>query len=208
MASDDNNNQESAFDTDRQYLGGVYARALMGMAEKSGQVDALMQELDSLVDTLDQLPRLRASLESPRIAAADKDRLIERAFGSRASKPFLNFLRVVTAKGRADCLAAIRTAARQWCDERDGRIRATMVTARPVEPAMEQKIAERLKQVFGKTVSVSAAVDPSLIGGLVVRVGDTVYDGSLKNQLNQVRAAAIGRTNQAIKESLERFASA
>lgn len=206
MASE-NKKQDSVFDTDRQYLGGVYARALIGMAEKTSQVDSLVEELGSFSDALSQIPQLRQALESPRIGFAEKNQLIEKALKGRTSDAFVNFVKVVTSKGRADCFPAIRRAANLICDERAGRVQATMITAQPVDEAMKQKVAERLSQVLGKKVSITAEVDDQVLGGLVVRVGDTVYDGSLKNQLNQVRTAAIGRANQEIRKSLDRFAT-
>jgi F-type H+-transporting ATPase subunit delta len=206
MASE-NKNRDSAFDTDRQYLGAVYARALLGMADKSGQVEEIVAELGSFADALGKLPALRTTLESPRIALAEKNQLLEKALQGKASPAFLNFLKVVVSKGRANCLGAIRRAADAMCDERAGRVQATMVTAQAVDEATRQRVAGRLQEVLGKQVLVTAEVDPSVLGGLVVRVGDTIYDGSLKNQLSQVRAAAIGRANQEIRKSLDRFAS-
>ena len=205
--SSDNQKSESAFDTDRQYLGGVYARALLAAADEAGQTDAIMEELDSLVDVLERVPGLRTALEAPRISVADRQRLIDKALGGRASQLLVNFVKVVTAKGRADCLGAIRAAAEALCDERAGRVRATMVTAQAADPGLQQKVAERLGSVLGKQVVIASQVDPAIIGGLIVRVGDTVYDGSLRNQLNQVRSAAINRANQEIRNSLDRFAS-
>ncbi len=203
----ENKIKDSVFDTDRQYLGGVYARALLGMGEKSGQVDSLVEELGSFASVLAQIPKLRKALESPRIGFVEKNNLIEKALKGKASVPFVNFVKVVTSKGRADCFPAIRRAADLICDERAGRVQATMTTAQPVDEAMKRKVAERLSQVLGKKVSITAEVDADVLGGLVVRVGDTVYDGSLKNQLSQVRAAAIGRANQEIRKSLDRFAT-
>lgn len=207
MASE-SSQQKSVFDADRQHLGDVYAKALWGLAEKLGQTDALVDELDSFVDVLNQLPRLRAALESPQVSIADKQRVVEKAIARQASPALLNFVRVVIDKGRADCLNAIRNSARALRDEQAGRVQATMITAQPVEPAVRQQVASRLGDVLGKQVSLEAQVDAGIIGGLVVRVGDTVYDGSLRNQLEQVRTAAIGRANQEIRNSLDRFATA
>ena len=206
MASE-NKTKDSVFDTDRQYLGGVYARALLGMAEKTGQVDLLVEELGSFADALSSIPNLRKALESPRIGFAEKSKLIEKALTGKASAAFINFAKVVTSKGRADCFPAIRRAADLICDERASRVQATMITAQPVDEAMKQKVAERLSQVLGKKVLIAAEVNAEVLGGLVVRVGDTVYDGSLKNQLSQVRTAAIGRANLEIRKSLDRFAT-
>ena len=201
----DNSEQKTVFDTDRQYLGGVYAKALLGLAQKSGNVEQIIDEVESFAGALDALPKLRATLESPRIPFAEKEKIVDKAIGGKGSKEFVNFVKVLCRNGRADCLSAVRESARDMHDEAIGRVRATMTTAIAVDQHVQDKVAQRLSQVLGKTVAVRATVDPDIIGGLVVRVGDTVYDGSVTNQLKQIRSAAIGRANQEIRQALERF---
>jgi F-type H+-transporting ATPase subunit delta len=205
MAED--HSQQAAFDTDRQYLSKIYARALLGLAEKSGTVDEVVEELDAFVEVLKELPGLRRVLESPRIAFAEKESMIDKALRERASQPFLNFVKVVCRKGRANCFSGIRDEARRMYDEMSGRLQATMTTAIEVDEAVRQKVGQQLSQLLGKQVVLSASVDPHIIGGLVVRIGDTVYDGSVTNQLKQLRGSAIGHANQQIRQALDRFAS-
>ncbi len=205
--SDENGKPHSGFDTDRQYLGAVYAKALMGMNTSSGNSEALVEELESFVATLVKLPKLRSALESPRIGFVDKERIIDRALASRASKPFVNFLKVVARKGRTDCLGSIARAARRMHDEAAGRLQATMTTAQPVDESIQRNVAERLGRVLGKEINLATHVDPEILGGLMVRVGDTVYDGSIRNQLDRIRVQVIDRASHRIRGSLERFAT-
>ena len=199
-------NNKQVFDTDQQYLGVVYAKALLGLAHQSGNVDQVVDELDSFVGVLNKLPRLRKALESPRIGFVEKEKIIDKAFMGKASTEFLNFAKVVCRNGRASCFMAIRDSARAMHDEVAGRVQATMTTAVPVDETLRNKVTDRLSDILGKQVVMSANVDPDIVGGLVVRVGDTVYDGSVANQLTQVRASAIGHANQQIRQALDRFA--
>lgn len=205
--ADDNNKQNSVFDTDRQYLGGVYAKALLGLAGKSGSVGDVLEELHSFVEVLDRLPKMRDAMESPRIGFAEKEKIVDKAIRENASAAFLNFVKVVCRKGRADCFSAIASAAQAQYDEMSGSVQATMTTAVAVDDGVRSKVADRLASVLGKKINLTASVDPGIIGGLVVRVGDTVYDGSVTNQLRQVQASTIGRVNQQIRQALDRFAT-
>ena len=205
--ADDNNKKKFVFDTDQQYLGNVYAKALMGLATKSGSVDNVLGELHSFVDVLDRLPKLKDALESPRIGFSEKEKILEKAIKGKASPEFLNFAKVVCRKGRADCFSAIADSAQAMHDEMSGSVQATMTTAVEVNDSVREKVSSRLASVLGKKVTLEANVDPNIIGGLVVRVGDTVYDGSVTNQLKQVRSSAIGKANQQIRQALDRFAT-
>ncbi|MGI9518017.1 MAG: ATP synthase F1 subunit delta [Pirellulaceae bacterium] len=201
----ENGKQRTVFDTDKQYLGDVYAKALLGLAQKSDNVEQVIDEVESFAVVLDALPALRATLESPRVSFAEKEKIIDKAIGGKGSKAFVNFIKVLCRNGRADCLSAVRESARHMHDEAIGRVRATMTTAVAVDQHVQDKVARRLSQVLGKTVAVRSTVDPDIIGGLVVRIGDTVYDDSVTNQLKRIRVAAIGRANQEIRQALERF---
>ncbi|MEM7454447.1 MAG: ATP synthase F1 subunit delta [Planctomycetota bacterium] len=198
--------QPTVFDSDQQLLAGVYARALMGVGQKNGSVDQIVDELTAVVSVVNELPKFKATLESPRVPAENKVRMIDSAFGSKVSKDVLNFLKVVANKGRFDCLAAIGATAIKLHDEMAGRVEATLTTASPVEDSVRDQVAKKLSGVLGKTVNLRSVVDPEIIGGMVVRVGDTVYDGSVVNRLQQVRAKAVKRASDAIREQLDRFA--
>ena len=98
--------QSTVFDSDQQLLGEVYAKALLGLGQQQGIVDSLMDELDGVTDALNSLPKFQAALESPRIAVEEKQQLIDKAFAGKVQSPLLNFLKIVAAKGRFDCLAS------------------------------------------------------------------------------------------------------
>ncbi len=191
--------------TDQQQLGEVYAKALLGVGEKAGTSETLIGELQQVNDAVGDLPTLGDALMSPQVSSDEKTALVEKAFEKMCSTTLMNFLRVVVQKGRFDCLPAVLVSAEKMHDQMLGKIQATLVTAEPVDDKTRDSIADKLSIKFGKQVELHPSVDPSIIGGVVVRVGDTVYDNSVSGQLEQVRAKALKRSADAIREKLNRF---
>jgi len=198
--------QPTVFDSEQQQLGDIYAKALLAFGSESGSVDSLVDGLNELVDVIREVPGLQAALESPRIAFEKKSKLLDKAFSGKVDKDLSNFLKVVGSKGRFDCLGAIASSARAMQDEMSGRIQAALTSASEVDQSVQDKIAQQLSTVLGKTVSLQASIDPAIIGGMVVRIGDTVYDGSVTNQLAQIRSKAVKTVADAIREKIDRFA--
>jgi len=195
----------TVFDADQQQLGSVYAKALLRHGKQIGKLDELVDQLEQVADVVHRVPGLRGVLESPRVPEGAKAEMIDKAFAGKVDNVLLHFLKVVNAKGRFNCLGAISTNARKMQDEMAGRVQALLTSATEMDAGALAGIAARLAQLLGKEVSLKTAVDSSIIGGITVRVGDTVYDASLKNQLAQVRARAVQRASDAIREKLDRF---
>jgi F-type H+-transporting ATPase subunit delta len=196
-----------ALDSGSQHLGAVYAKALVGAAEKLGQTAEVLEELGSLVDdVLDRLPLFDQALGSPRISQDEKVAMIDRSFGGKMSPTLLNFLKVVARHERLGVLRAIRRAADKLYNQLRGRVEVSVETAAPLNSKLRDTISARLAQLLGREVVLSTDVDPDLLGGLVVRVGDTVYDGSLAGKLNRMRSTTLEQTMQSIRTSLDRFA--
>lgn len=191
--------------TDQQQLGEVYAKALFGVGEKSGSTEKLIDELKSINAAVAELPKLNDALTAPQIGTEEKTALVEKAFSGKTSGPMMNFLKVIVQKDRFDCLPAVAVAAQQMHDQLSGKIQATLITAEEVDKKNRAEIAEQLSKKLGKEVELNAEVDPSIIGGVVVRVGDTVYDSSVAGQLEQVRAKAMKKASDVIREQLNRF---
>lgn len=199
------------FDPGRAQLALTYAKALLGSAESAGKGDAslgarLVEELESLVkDLLPKLPSFGQALRSPRLSADEKIALLDKAFTGRMEAGLLRFLKVVAQHGRLDCLEAISVSARQQFDALHGRIEVQIRTAAPISNPLRDRIAARLGELLGKEVIIKASVQPNLLGGVVVRVGDTLLDGSLLSRLEKMRVSAIDGASQAIGNSLGRF---
>ena len=190
--------KQTDFDSDRQYLAGVYAKALLGATEKVGNRAEVLQELESLVeDVLNRFPKLEATFSSPRVSPDDKINILDREL--------MNFLKVVARHGRLDCLRSIHRASQQMDRELQGRIAVQLSTANEVEADVVNNISERLQAALGGQIDIETSVDTELIGGLVLRIGDTVYDGSVANQLTRMRTTTMNQTNEVIRATLDRF---
>ena len=125
----------------------------------------------------------------------------------RWTRRLLDFLKVLSRNGRFNCLAATAVSAEKLRDEVAGRIQGELTTAAEVDQAVVDRIAKQLSKVVGKEVKLTNKVDSKVIGGMVIRIGDTVYDGSVVNQLAQIRTKAVQKASDAIREKLDRFAS-
>ncbi len=197
---------ESTFDAGRQYLGTVYAKALLGAAEKAGQVDNVLEELESLQnDVFKKLPTLRLTLTSPRVSQEEKVALLDKAFAGKMSAVLLNFLKVTAKHDRLNCLPDVVRSYRELYNESQGRLEVIVRAAYPLSNPLRERIAAKLGEVLKKRVHLQVEVDPDLLGGLVVRIGDTLYDGSVAAQLQRMKGVALQQTSQAIRDSLERF---
>ena len=143
--------KQTDFDSDRQYLAGVYAKALLGATEKVRNRAEVLQELESLVeDVLDRFPKLEATFSSPRVSPEDKINILDRVFEGKLSRELTNFLKVVARHGRLDCLRSIHRASQQMDRELQGRIAVQLSTASEVEADVVNNISERLQNIVSR----------------------------------------------------------
>jgi len=197
----------TVFDSTRLQVGESYARALLGVGQAEGSLVTLMKELASFSEAVSQIPGLANVLESPRVAVADKEKLVDKALGNRASKTFVNFVKLLVRRGRFDCLNAIDQSAVRLQDEITGVIRGVVTSATEINQQTITRLAENLGKKLGREVVLESEIDPSIIGGVVVRVGDTVYDSSVKNRLQQLKRRAVKNATDAIRGQMQKFTS-
>lgn len=197
----------TVLDVGAEQVGKVYARALLGAARAEGSVDQVMRDLDDICDlAILPNPSLAAALVSARIDVDEKARVIDRLFGS-AHPTLLRFIKVMSRRGRLGYLTAVRDQAVQLHDEFAGRVVAEVRTAVPMTPVLRTEITGQLSARLGREVRLREVVDESLIGGMIVRVGDTVFDSSVASRLNRIgKSAAAGFARKLIEHS-ERFSS-
>jgi F-type H+-transporting ATPase subunit delta len=208
----DQNPQESRVspvmeDPSSQALARTYADALLDAAG-SGTTEVL-EELTSFVDdVLAKLPQLREVFFSRVIGRDEKIHLIERVFTTRTSPLLANFLKVLVRHDRLDLVPLIAREARLRQEARSGKRRVQIKTAMPLSDQSRDRIRQRLAESLPFEPILETQVDPSLIGGIVIRVGDTVYDSSLATRVTQLRDRIQQRSLHEIQSGRDRFSSA
>jgi F-type H+-transporting ATPase subunit delta len=193
------------FDAGREHLGHVYGQALLGAAEKAGVSEQVMTELDSLVDdVLEKLPNLRDLLSAPKVPLEDKKRILDKILAG-AAPVLIKGLTVMARHGRLDCVRDVRIAYRRLLNELRGRVEVNVRVATAVSDSELAQIADRLRQVLKKEVVLKVEVHPEILGGVIVKVGDTLYDGSVIAKLDQMRSKTLATTEKELRAALERF---
>jgi F-type H+-transporting ATPase subunit delta len=185
-------------------VGMVYGKALLAATEKAGNTDEVMDELDQLIALLVKQPKIDEIMASGMINSDKKVEMVERVLAGRVTPIFLNFLKVVASHGRGGFLRAIRKAVRDLRDQQHGRVRVQVKTAVPLDDGLAERIQNQLRGMLGGEPVLARTVDPDLIGGLVFRVGDTVYDGSVATRLAQVKSQMIDRSIHEIQRRRDR----
>ena len=189
-----------------EHIAEVYARALVGAADGAGVLDEAVAELERFVDdVLVAHPKLEAILGSELVSYEEKAGIIDRLVATRASVLMVHFLKVVGRHGRLGCLRAIRRQARRLLDQRRGRVRVELRSAAPLDTAAIARVTDQLRTALRREPVVVHRVDPKLIGGAVLRIGDTVYDGSVARQLQSMRQRIIDRSAHEIQSRRDRF---
>jgi F-type H+-transporting ATPase subunit delta len=196
----------TVFSNVQQHAGTTYARALLGASEKAGTSEAVVTELESLVrDVFDRLTKFEQALASPRVSYERKVQMLDRALADKMNPLLLNFLKVVARRGRFDCIRAIAVAARAEFRRLRNRLEVLVRSAEPLDSATQTLVAQRLQATLHKDVDLKVSIEPEIVAGLIIRVGDTVYDGSVSNRLARLRDEVVGRTMQKIRLNSNRF---
>ncbi|MBX3433968.1 MAG: ATP synthase F1 subunit delta [Pirellulales bacterium] len=207
-ASQGEPHHDTVFDVDLERLAGVYAHAALDAAGDLAGQGALVEELQSLlVDVLDRQPQFEELFRSGLVSEDEKTAMIDRVFSGRGSQTLLSMLKVMAAHGRLGILRPVIKAARELWHVRSGRLRIELTTASPVESSLESELLGSLRALLGAEPEVTRRVNPDLLAGFVVRVGDRVYDASARNRLELARQDMIDRAVEAIHTRPQAFVS-
>ena len=181
-------------DVSADQIGQVYAQSFIGALDNNPElVGQAVEEFDSFLTAyFDANPKFEEILSSRLISTEDKLDIINRTV-TGGSPMFLNFLKVVAKHERMDCLRAMYRQMYLQYEKMIQRLPITITTAVEITDQEAEKIGQSLIAQIGGNPIIQRKVDPSLIGGVVVRVGDTVYDGSVATQLKKLRERITGK---------------
>lgn len=169
-----------------------YAEALIAAATALDRVEPFGQLIDAVAGAIATDEHIALALESPRVAKPVKVRFLAEALADIAPVEFVRFLQAVVRRGRQGLLGEIARQYQGLVDLKFNRVHASVTLAGDAEAELQQQVVQRLGAVLGKEIRAHFRTDPSILGGVIVRVGDRVFDGSVRRRLKTLRRAMLG----------------
>jgi F-type H+-transporting ATPase subunit delta len=171
-----------------------YAQALLELAQKAKDPAGWGTMINDVSAAVRREPTLRRFLESPRVSADEKNTVLAKAFQDRLPRLLVRFLQLLVANRRQMLIPDIAREYMALLDEVEGRVHAEVTVANLMSASDEKALTGQISRAVGKTVEPHFTVDPSILGGIVVRYGDTLMDGSVRRRLARLRLALSSRT--------------
>lgn len=168
-----------------------YAETLLELARRANDLEGWGKMIMDVASALEADESLRLFLETPRVSADAKNELLGKAFQDRMPRMFVRFLQTLVKNRRQALIPDIAEEYRTLLDDVEGRVHAQVTVARESGDAERELIAKELSRVLGKTVIPHLTVNSAILGGLVVRVGDEVMDGSVRRRLAKLRNTLV-----------------
>jgi F-type H+-transporting ATPase subunit delta len=164
----------------------VYARSLFEVARDQGKLDLLREQLGQFVDALNENRELAVFFFSPYFSIKEKQDALGRVLEG-ADETFLNFLKLLIEKHRMPVIFRIRQTFEQLWEEENRTLPVEITSAIELDEGTTESLARQIAERAGRKVKLATRVDPDILGGLVVRVGNSVLDASIRNRLEQLR---------------------
>jgi len=171
----------------RQAVARRYARALFELGQENRSLEALEQEFNLVVTTISGNAELNELIQNHQVPPAAKQKVLKNLFASRVSATMANFIMLVLEKRRAGYLPEMLEAYRALANEARGIWQGEVLSAVEPAPRTLDELKKALGKISGKEIRLNYRVDPNLKGGLIVRINDTIYDGSVASRLNSLQ---------------------
>jgi F-type H+-transporting ATPase subunit delta len=200
---------ESSFDRDTQRLARVYAKALFQAAAEHKQVDAIRDELDAFFEEVMPIdPAVANFFTSGSLGRERRAEILEKVMVPYVSELVGNLMMVLNAHERLQIFAAVIASYMALCDSHSGKIKVQVSTPAPLTPPERDSLVDRLRTLLKQEPSLDESVEPALIGGMTIKVGDYVYDASVRTRLQEIRKQLIARSSYEIQSGRDRFSTA
>jgi F-type H+-transporting ATPase subunit delta len=167
-------------------IAAVYARSLFEVASEQGKLDPVREQLGAFADALDETRELQVFFFSPYFSTAEKQDGLDRAV-TDADPTFVNFLKLLIENHRMPVIFRVRRELDRLWEEANQLLPVRVTSAVELDEATVSQIGDRIAEQTGRRVDLSSQVDPDIIGGIVVRVGNSILDASIRNRLESLR---------------------
>jgi F-type H+-transporting ATPase subunit delta len=180
----------------------VYAQALLGLADRQGEVDEILEQLEQLRSMMDEAPALEDFLRTPLVQEETRKVALEKLFRGRASDLLVDTLQVMNRKGRLGLIQALVVAYREEYEELKGRIDVRVTTAVPLNDSLRQHLRVATSEVTGKEAQLVEKVDQSILGGMILRIGDQKIDTSIAKEIRQLGEQMVERASRELHSGI------
>jgi F-type H+-transporting ATPase subunit delta len=164
-----------------------YAEAMFSIAEAEGELEPVEEQIYAFAKMVEKRAKVREALIDPELPNENKRNLIGEVLGERANPVAVNLLGMLVEQGRARDIGRIAEGLAEVAAERRQQVVGEVRSAVPLTDAQRRRLAEALSSATGRKVEVKVIVDPDLVGGVVARVGDVIFDGSIRSRLDEAK---------------------
>ncbi|MEZ6140413.1 MAG: ATP synthase F1 subunit delta [Zavarzinella sp.] len=187
-------------------LGKIYAQALLDVASEQNQAEEVAAELRSLVvDVLNTSPDFEDSLASPVVKRKLKTPMLQQVFEGKTSPILFDFLNILNNHDRLNLIRAVEIGYRELLDEKAKRVHVVVKTATSLSADQLEHLKQSVGVATGREPMIVTLIDESLLGGMIVQVGDQLFDGSVRTRIENIRRSLLARSSYEVQVGRDRF---
>lgn len=164
----------------------TYSQALFEVAQEENKHDIFLEEMKFVVSTCNEYPKFYELLKTPKIGITEKKQILDDLFKNKISNEIINFIKIILDKRRVKNLFSIVKEFENMIYEHKGIVKAEAFTTIPLTDDEKQKLQDKLSQITSKSIELKNTIDESLIGGVLIKIGDKVIDGTIKSRLKEL----------------------